>query len=65
MAGGRQLCDTFMYSIQLFRERLSHKRGKAYATMSKVIMGNGGFTVAWLKLKVFQCGGRKQHNHVY
>ena len=29
--------------IQLFRERLSHKRGKAYATMSKVIMGNGGF----------------------
>ena len=32
--------------IQLFRERLSlhvYKRGKAYATMSKVIMGNGGF----------------------
>ena len=29
--------------LQLFRERLSHKRGKAYATMSKVIMGNGGF----------------------
>ena len=28
---------------QLFRERLSYKRGKAYATMSKVIMGNGGF----------------------
>ena len=24
-------------------ERLSYKRGKAYATMSKVIMGNGGF----------------------
>ena len=30
-------------SIQLFRERLSYKQGKAYATMSKVIMGNGGF----------------------
>ena len=29
--------------IQLFRERLSYKRGKAYATMSKVTMGNGGF----------------------
>ena len=29
--------------IQLFRERLSYKWGKAYATMSKVIMGNGGF----------------------
>ena len=29
--------------IQLFRERLSYKRGKTYATMSKVIMGNGGF----------------------
>ena len=29
--------------IQLFRERLSYKRGKVYATMSKVIMGNGGF----------------------
>ena len=32
--------------IQLFRERLSYKRGERYATMSKVIMGNGGFTVA-------------------
>ena len=31
--------------IQLFRERLSYKRRKAYATMSKVVMGNGGFTV--------------------
>ena len=29
-------------SMQLFRERLSYKRGKAYATMSQVIMGNGG-----------------------
>ena len=29
--------------IQLFRERLSYKWEKAYATMSKVIMGNGGF----------------------
>ena len=31
------------FSIQMFRERLSYKRRKAYATMSKVIMGNGGF----------------------
>ena len=29
--------------IQLFRERLSYKRGKAYATMSKVTMSNGVF----------------------
>ena len=31
-------------NIQLFRERLSYKLGKASATMSKVIMGNGGFS---------------------
>ena len=31
--------------IQLFRERLSYKRGEAYATMSKVIMGNKDFPV--------------------
>ena len=36
-------------SIQLFRERLSYKRGKAYATMSKVIMGNGGFYSCLIK----------------
>ena len=30
-------------NIQLLKENLSHKRGKAYATMSKVIIGNGGF----------------------
>ena len=29
---------------QLFLERLSHKSVKMNATMSKVIMGNGGFT---------------------
>ena len=40
-------------SIQLFRERLSYKGGNAYATMSKVVIGNGDSTVAWLKLKVF------------
>ena len=28
--------------VQLFLERLSYKRGKAFATLSKV-MGNGGF----------------------
>ena len=32
--------------------------------MSKIIMGNGGFAVAWLNRKVFQHGGRKQHKHV-
>ena len=41
-------------NIQLFRERLSYKRGGAYATMSKVIMGNWDFTVPWLELKMFQ-----------
>ena len=38
-----------------------YKRGNAYATTSKVFMGNGGFTVAGLKLKVFQRDRRKQH----
>ena len=31
-------------SIQLFRERFSHKSVKVNLTMSKVIMGKGGFT---------------------
>ena len=31
--------------LQLFRKRLSH-RLKGNVTMSKVIMGSGGFTVA-------------------
>ena len=53
------------YHIQLFRERLSYKRGKTNATRSKVFMDSGDFTVALLKLKVFQRGGRKQHKHVY
>ena len=39
-SGGKQFC---MMYIQLFRERLSYKHGNAYATISKVIMGNGGF----------------------
>ena len=29
--------------LQLFRVRLSYESGKAYAAMSKVIMGNGSF----------------------
>ena len=33
----------FTCERQLFPERLSYQRGKAYATMSKVIMGNGDF----------------------
>ena len=36
---------TSVFSIQLFRERLSYKNIKAYATMLKCIMGNGGL---WL-----------------
>ena len=43
--------------IQLFRERLCHKRGKASATMPKIIMGNGSFYGCF---KMFQRGGRKQ-----
>lgn len=35
----------FFFFIQLFRERLSYKGRKAYVTMSKVILGNGGL---WL-----------------
>ena len=38
---------------QLFRVRLSYERGRAYATMSKVIIGNSGFTVALLNLRCF------------
>ena len=40
-------CETHasLDCLQLFRERLSDKWGKAYATMSKVIMGDGGFYV--------------------
>ena len=53
------------WKIQLFRVRLSYERGKAYATMSKVTIGNGGFTVALVNLEVFQRGGRKQHRHVF
>ena len=45
--------------------RLTYGRGKAYATMSKVIMGNDGFAVASVNLKVFQRGGRKQQKHLY
>ena len=51
-----------LFYIQLFRERLSYKRGKAYATMSKVIVDNGGFYGCF---KVFQRGGRKKHNHAH
>ena len=47
--------------IQLFRERLSYERGNAYATMSKFIIGNGDFMVAWLKLKVFHSPNKCIH----
>ena len=58
-------CLRVNVNIQLFRDRLSYKRGNAYVTISKVIMGNDGFTVDWLKIKVFQRDRRKQHKHVY
>ena len=38
-----EVCAVVLVCIQLFRERLSYKRREPYATMSKVIMGNGGF----------------------
>ena len=43
------LCSTICvpsatrHNIHMFRERLSYKRGKAYARMSQVIIGNGDF----------------------
>ena len=46
-----------LFHIQLFGEKLSLKRGKAYATKSKVIVDNGGF---YGRFKVFQRGGRKK-----
>ena len=36
------ILDRVKVDIQLFRER-SYKQGKAFSTMSKAIMGNGGF----------------------
>ena len=38
--------------IQLFGERLSYKRGKGYATMSQVVMGDGSFYGFWLNVGV-------------
>ena len=58
-------CSLFVMNIQLFRERLSYRRGKASATMSKVIMGNGGFYGYLSEPKVFQRDGRKQHKYVF
>ena len=45
------ICDTRIFAhlstrIQRFQVRLSYERGKAFATMSKVIMGSGGFANA-------------------
>ena len=37
-----------LYLIQLFRERLSYKRGKAYATIRKLLWVMVVFTVAWV-----------------
>ena len=42
-------CHLYYPKHKLFRERLSYKRGKAYATMLKVIMGNGGFCSCLIK----------------
>ena len=46
-------------SIQLFRERLSYKLGKAYATMSKVIMGKSGFYGCLIRPKGFTAWWKK------
>ena len=68
---GRSIClgeycpGPMRLHIQLFQVWLSYERGKAYTTKSKVIMGNGGVTVASLKFKVFQHDWRKQHKHTY
>ena len=43
-------CET-IHVIQLFRERLSFKRGQDYATTSKLIMGNGGFYGCLIELQ--------------
>ena len=40
---GDEMAGTSLY-IQLFRERLSYKGRKAYATMSKVNASNGVFS---------------------
>ena len=41
--GRYKVSDRKNKRIQLFRKRLSYKREKAYATMSKVIMDNGSY----------------------
>ena len=46
--------------IQLFPERLSYNRGQCQKLLWVMVV----FTVAWVNLKVFQRGGRKQHKHV-
>ena len=33
--------------------------------MLEVIMANGGFTVAWLRLKELQRDRRRQHKHMF
>ena len=35
--------ELILWFHNLFRERLSYKNGQVYATMLKVIIGNGGF----------------------
>ena len=41
--GVSQLGAESRFELQQFRERLSYKRRKAYATMPKDILGDGGF----------------------
>ena len=33
--------------------------------MSQVIMGNVVFMIAWVNHNVLECGGKKQHKHMY
>ena len=52
----------FVYSC--LGKRLSYKREKAYTTMSKIIMGYGGFYGYLSEVQVvFQCGGRTHHKY--
>ena len=55
---------TIALHTELFRVRLSYERGKAYATMSKFIMGNGGLRLL-MNLLVFQRGVRTPHPRVF
>ena len=56
----------WIQGIQLFREKLSYKRGKAFATTSKVIVVNGGFYCCLSKPQgVSEWWKETAHKHMY